>query len=81
MRGIESCFDFTIADVHTQPTDENGNLVGRVLHVGTGMLNLGVFLAESPSNGFAPTAFVGPVMSYYEYTTENFERYDRFWMD
>ena len=29
-------FDPTIADVHTQPTDEAGNPVGRVLHVGTG---------------------------------------------
>jgi len=38
-----------IADVHTQPTDEAGSVVGNVLHVGTGMVNLGVFLAESPS--------------------------------
>src|SRR5690606_39097823 len=29
--------DPTIADVHAQPTDEAGNMVGRVLHVGTGM--------------------------------------------
>ena len=71
-----------IADVHTQPTDESGNPVGRVLHVGTGPFNLGVFLTESPSNGYAPTAFVGPVMSYYEYTTDSFDRLtDERWWD
>ncbi|MCE5251171.1 DUF3160 domain-containing protein [bacterium] len=66
--------DLTIADVHTQPTDEFGGIVGRVLHVGTGKVNLGVFIAESPSNGFIPTAFVGPVMSYYETITDQFDR-------
>jgi hypothetical protein len=28
--------DYIVADVHTQPTDEFGNKVGRILHVGVG---------------------------------------------
>lgn len=66
--------DFVIADVHTQPTDEFGSVVGRVLHVGVGKVNLGVFIAPSPSQDSCPMAFVGPVMSYYEHTTNNFDR-------
>ncbi|NOZ60257.1 MAG: DUF3160 domain-containing protein [Calditrichaeota bacterium] len=66
--------DYLVADVHTQPTDEFGNIVGRILHVGVGQVNMGVFLADSPSNDFRPTCFVGPVMSYYEKITENFNR-------
>ena len=66
--------DYVVADVHTQPTDEFGSVVGRVLHVGVGDANLGVFIANSPSNNFAPTVFVGPVMSYYEKITGNFDR-------
>lgn len=67
-------YNFIIADVHTQPTDEFGTVVGNVLHVGTGHVDLGVFIAESPSNGFQPTAFVGPVMSYYQTVTSSFDR-------
>jgi hypothetical protein len=66
--------DYVVADVHTQPTDESGNVVGRVLHVGVGNVNLGVFLADAPSNEYQPMAFVGPVMSYYEKITEHFDR-------
>ncbi|MBT7462706.1 MAG: DUF3160 domain-containing protein [Bacteroidetes bacterium] len=66
--------DYLVADVHTQPTDRFGITVGNVLHVGTGKVNLGIFLAESPSAGFQPMAFVGPVLSYYEKTTTNFQR-------
>jgi hypothetical protein len=66
--------DYLVADVHTQPTDEAGNVVGRVLHVGVGQVNLGIFLADSPSAAYSPMAFVGPVMSYYEKITDNFER-------
>jgi len=66
--------DYIVADVHTQPTDEVGGIVGNVLHVGTGKVNLGVFLASAPSFDFEPMAFVGPVMSYYEKTTTNFNR-------
>jgi hypothetical protein len=74
--------DFIIADVHTQPSDEAGLPVGKVLHVGIGPLNLGVFIAPSPSNNFKPVAFVGPVLSYYEKTTQNFNRLtDQEWAD
>ena len=66
--------DYLVADVHTQPTDYYGAPVGRILHVGVGKINLGVFLADSPSNDFQPMAFVGPVMSYYEKITRNFDR-------
>jgi hypothetical protein len=66
--------DYLVADIHTQPTDEFGNLVGRVLHAGVGNVNLGIFLAEAPTNAYQPTAFVGPVMSYYEKVTDNFDR-------
>ncbi|UCH63942.1 MAG: DUF3160 domain-containing protein [Fidelibacterota bacterium] len=66
--------DHLVADVHTQPTDEYGNIVGRILHVGVGEINLGVFLADAPSAGYQPMAFVGPVMSYYEEITWNFDR-------
>ena len=66
--------DFTIVDVHTQPTDEFGNIVGKVLHTGTGMINLGIFTVDCPASEAQPTAYVGPVMSYYENTTNNFKR-------
>lgn len=66
--------DFVIADVHTQPTDEYGSVVGNVLHVGTGMVNLGIFLVDEPFDGMGPTAFVGPVLSYYEKVTSGFDR-------
>ena len=66
--------DYVIADVHTQPTDELGNYVGRILHVATGEINLGIFLTGSPSSDYAPMAFIGPFMSYYEKVTENFLR-------
>lgn len=35
-RGSSHAYDPVVADVHTQPTDEVGNEVGKVLHVGTG---------------------------------------------
>ncbi len=66
--------DFIIADVHTQPTEFNGEVIGRVLHVATAKVNLGIFLSESFGTPSRPVAFVGPVMSYYEKFTTNFER-------
>lgn len=66
--------DFLVADVHTQPTEYNGAEVGKVFHVGTGKFNLGVFLAGAPNDHYKPTAFVGPVMSYYEHITWNWKR-------
>jgi hypothetical protein len=65
-----------VADVHTQPTDEWGNIVGNVLHIGTGKVNMGIFLANGPAPENKPMAFVGPVMSYYETVTNNFYRYN-----
>jgi len=64
--------DHLVADMHTIPTDCGGNIMGWVKHVGTGQINLGVIIA--PWNDGIETAFIGPVMSYYEYTTENFLR-------
>jgi len=66
--------DFITADVHTQPADEVGTVVGNVLHVGNGTIDMGVFLAPSPSHNFELMAFVGPVSSYYEYINSDFER-------
>jgi len=72
--------DNLVADVHTVPTDCGGNILGWVKEVGTGPINLGVFVAEQP-NGQS-TAFIGPVMSFYEYTTTNFQRLtDQEWND
>lgn len=64
--------DHLVADMHTIPTDCYGGFQGWIKHVGTGPINLGVFIA--PWNEGVSTAFIGPVMSYYEYTTENFLR-------
>jgi hypothetical protein len=61
--------DNIVADVHTVNTDCHGNFLGWVKEVGTGPVNLGVFAAQLP--GGKLTAFIGPVSSYYEYTTEN----------
>lgn len=64
--------NFVVADVHTAPTDSVGNPVGWVLHGGTGPINLAVIVADLP--GGKTTAFIGPVMSYYECVTTNFKR-------
>ncbi len=64
--------DFTVADVHTVPTDENGAPVGWILHAGTGRINMGVWIAHTADN--TAIAYVGPVMSYHEYLTTNFLR-------
>ena len=72
--------DMTVADVHTVPTDCSGTELGWVKHVGTGPVNLGVFIAPLPNN--QNTAFIGPVMSFYEYTSANFIRLtDQEWKD
>lgn len=65
--------DYLVADVHTAPTDAEGNMVGWVVHVGTGDINLGVFVTEN-TNGEL-TAYAGPVMSYHENVSTNFKRY------
>jgi hypothetical protein len=66
-------FHPTIADVHTAPTDEGGNPVGNVLHVGTGYARLMVVTANTCEG---PRAFVGLASSYFERVTENLQRLD-----
>jgi len=66
--------NYIIADVHTQPTDQAGNIVGNVLHVGTAKINLGIFLTENSSSASKPMTYIGPVMSYYEHITKDFDR-------
>jgi hypothetical protein len=66
-------FSPTIADVHTQPFDEGGNEVGRVLHVGTGYARLMVLTANTCTG---PRAYAGLVSSYFEQVTTNYTRYD-----
>jgi len=58
----------TIADVHTQPTDAEGDPVGRVLHVGTGFPRTMVVSVN------AERTFVGLVYDYAEVTTDRFQR-------
>jgi hypothetical protein len=66
--------DFTVADVHTQPTDEFGGVVGNVLHVGNGQINMGVFLADNPCHPGQYMAFAGPVSSFHYEVRPGFER-------
>jgi hypothetical protein len=66
--------DFTVADVHTQPTDASGALVGNVLHVGNGKINTGVFLAENTCNPGQYMAYAGPVSSFHRIVQPNFNR-------
>jgi len=74
--------DHLVVDVHTQPTDEFGNEIGRIMHVGTGNINLGIFCVGSPSNEYHPTAFVGPVMSFHTKFENNWKRLtDDEWAD
>jgi hypothetical protein len=61
-----------VADVHTCPTNPAGAYIGWVLHVGTGPVDMAVVVADVP--GFGSTAFVGPVMSYYQRVTTQFKR-------
>lgn len=65
--------DPVIADVHTQPTDETGNMVGRVLHVGTGMPRM-MDITIRHDGGKHTQTYRGLVSSYGELVTENFER-------
>jgi hypothetical protein len=66
--------DFVVADVHTQPTEYMGPVVGKVLHVGNGMIDMGVFLAPNPTNPEQLMAFTGPVSSFHTEITWNFKR-------
>ena len=66
-------FDPTIADVHTAPTDEAGDPVGNVLHVGTGYARLMVVTANTCDG---PKAYAGLASSYFEDVTQNLQRLD-----
>lgn len=64
--------DYLVVDYHTTPTDRWGNITGWVSHAGTGQVDLAIVtatLADGSTVGFA-----GPTMSYYEYTTTDFQR-------
>jgi len=65
--------DFINVDLHTQPTDANGNIVGKVLHTGLGKINMGVCLAKVPGSN-TTVAYTGAFMSYYENITTDFLR-------
>ena len=72
--------DHLVADMHAVPTDCLGGPLGWVLHTGTGPIDLGVFVTQWGDG--VQTAFIGPVMSYHEYTTSNFLRLtDQEWND
>jgi hypothetical protein len=62
-----------IADIHTQPTDERGRDVGRILHIGTGLPRLMVVTADTCQGA---RAYAGPVFSYHELITEDWLRLD-----
>ena len=64
--------DYIVADIHTIPADCGGAMMGWVKHVGTGPVDVGVFIANIP--GGEECAFIGPVLSYYDCTTEDWLR-------
>lgn len=64
--------DYLVADIHTTPTDCFGGEYGWISHVGTGPINLGVVVTNDPDGIL--TAYVGPMMSYFEYRTEDYLR-------
>jgi hypothetical protein len=61
----------TIADVHTQPTDENDNMGDKVLHVGTAAPRLFTVTIDTCKG---PQTYKGFVLPYFEHVTKNFER-------
>jgi hypothetical protein len=61
----------TVADVHTQPADAAGNIVGNVLHVATGYPRL---LTVTIDTCAGPRAYAGMAYSYHELVKGNFER-------
>jgi hypothetical protein len=73
--------DAVIADVHTQPTDEAGNRVGHVLHVGTRAPRMLVARLQHDGGKNAQT-YRGFVSTYAETVTKNFRRYtDEEWRE
>jgi hypothetical protein len=63
--------DLTIADVHTQPAEAGGAIVGKVLHVGTGFPRLMALTVDSCTG---PRAYVGMAYAYHERITRDFQR-------
>lgn len=61
----------TIADVHTAPTDAQGNERGWVLHAATGRPMLMVFTV--PECG-GVKSYIGPISSFHSVLTEQFDR-------
>jgi len=71
--GLDGPFsDYLVVDYHTTPTDCGGGLMGWISHGGTGPVDMAIVTAILPDAGTA--AFAGPVMSYYEYRTTDFQR-------
>ncbi|MEZ4248411.1 MAG: DUF3160 domain-containing protein [Polyangiales bacterium] len=64
--------DPVVADVHTQPTDEVGTPVGRVLHVATGAPRVMVVTVDTC---VGPRAYVGLVSTFHQHVTQDFERW------
>ncbi len=62
-----------IADVHTQPTDEDGNRVGKVLHVATARPRM-MAITVAHDGGAHPQTYFGFVSTYAEITTANYQR-------
>lgn len=62
----------TIADVHTAPTDGDGNPVGWVLHAATGHARMVVFTLAGDGGVHA---YVGPVSSFHTVLEEGFTRH------
>lgn len=63
--------DPIIADVHTQPTNEGGAVVGKVLHVATSGPRMMVVTVDTCEG---PRAYAGLASSYHEHVTTNFQR-------
>jgi hypothetical protein len=64
--------NYLVADIHTTPSDCVGTMFGWITHAGTGPIDMGVFTAKLP--GGEDCAFIGPVLSYRQYVTDNFLR-------
>lgn len=65
----------TITDVFTQPLDEQGNTVGRVLHVATGDPRMIAITIQHDGGAHAQT-YRGFVSAYTEQISERFVRFD-----
>lgn len=57
--------------MHTQPADEVGNVVGKVLHVATGYPRLMVTTVDTCQG---PRAYVGVAFAYHEQVTDDYRR-------